>query len=68
MRYFFIVVLLSFSGLSQAFISNQQDFLPVEEAFHFELMDDVEPAVLVWQITPEHYLYRDKLSISDAKG
>ncbi len=68
MRYFFIVVLLSFSGLSQAFISNQQDFLPVEEAFRFELMDDVEPAVLVWQITPEHYLYRDKLSISDAKG
>lgn len=68
MRYFFIVVLLSFSGLSQAFISNQQDFLPVEEAFRFELMDDVEPAVLVWQIAPEHYLYRDKLSISDANG
>lgn len=45
MRYFFIVVLLSFSSLSQAFISNQQDFLPVEEAFRFELMDDVEPAV-----------------------
>ena len=68
MRYFFIVVLLSFSGLSQAFISNQQDFLPVEEAFRFELMDDVEPAVLVWQIAPEHYLYRDKLGITDAKG
>lgn len=68
MRYFLIVVLLSFSSLSQAFISNQHDFLPVEEAFRFELMDDVEPAVLVWQIAPEHYLYRDKLGISDAKG
>ena len=68
MRYFLIVVLLSFSSLSQAFISNQHDFLPVEEAFRFELMDDVEPAVLVWQIAPEHYLYRDKLGITDAKG
>ena len=31
-------------------------------------MDDVEPAVLVWQIAPGHYLYRDKLGITDAKG
>jgi thiol:disulfide interchange protein DsbD len=68
MRYFFIVVLLSLSSLSQAFISNQHDFLPVEEAFRFELMDDVEPAILVWQIAPEHYLYRDKLGITDAQG
>ncbi len=68
MRYIFIALLLSFSGLSQAFNSNQQDFLAVDEAFRFEFMDDVEPAIVVWQIAPEHYLYRDKLSITDANG
>ena len=68
MRFIFIAFLLSLSGLSQAFNSNQQDFLPVEQAFRFELMDDIDPALLVWQIAPEHYLYRDKLSITDANG
>lgn len=68
MRLIFIALLISFSAFSQAFNSNQQDFLPVEEAFRFELINDVEPAVLVWQIAPEHYLYRDKLAITDAAG
>lgn len=68
MRFIFVAFLLSFSGLSQAFNSNQQDFLPVEEAFRFEFMADAEPALLVWQIAPEHYLYRAKLSITDANG
>lgn len=68
MRLIFIALLISFSAFSQAFNSNQQDFLPVEEAFRFELINDVEPTVLVWQIAPEHYLYRDKLAITDAAG
>lgn len=68
MRAFVMALLLLFSSLSQAFISNQQDFLPVEEAFRFELLDDVEPSVLVWQIAADHYLYRDKLGITDANG
>lgn len=68
MRAFIMALLLLFSSLTHAFISNQQDFLPVEEAFRFELLDDVEPSVLVWQIAAEHYLYRDKLGITDAKG
>lgn len=68
MRALFMAILLLFSSLTHAFISNQHDFLPVEEAFRFELLDDVEPSVLVWQIAPEHYLYRDKLGITDANG
>lgn len=68
MRAFVMALLLLFSSLSQAFISNQQDFLPVEEAFRFEQLDDVEPSVLVWQIAADHYLYRDKLGITDANG
>lgn len=68
MRAFVMALLLLFSSLTHAFISNQQDFLPVEEAFHFELLDDAEPNLLVWQIAPEHYLYRNKLGITDANG
>ena len=68
MRYILISLLLLFSSLSQGFTTNQQDFLPVEEAFRFEAMLDVEPNVLVWQITDKHYLYQKSLSITDANG
>lgn len=68
MRAFFMALLLLFSSLTHAFISNQQDFLPVEEAYRFELLDDVEPPVLAWQIAPDHYLYQDKLKVTDANG
>lgn len=68
MRYMFLALLLFFSSLTHAFISNQQDFLPVEEAFRFEVMEDVEPNLMVWQITDKHYLYRDRLAVTDANG
>ena len=68
MRSMFIAFLLLFSSLTHAFTSNQHDFLPVEEAFRFELMDDVEPSLLVWQIAADHYLYQNKLAITDANG
>lgn len=68
MRSMFIALLLLFSSVSQAFTSNQQDFLAVEDAFRFELMEDVEPNVLVWQIADKHYLYRDKVTVTDANG
>lgn len=68
MRYILIPILLLFSSFSQGFTTNQQDFLPVEEAFRFKAMLDVEPNVLVWQITDKHYLYQKSLSITDANG
>ncbi len=68
MRATFIALLLLFSSLTQAFTSNQQDFLPVEEAFRFEMMDDVEPNILVWQIADKHYLYRHRFGVTDANG
>lgn len=68
MRYMFIALVLFFSSLTHAFVSNQQHFLPVEEAFRFEVMTDVEPNLMVWQITDKHYLYRDRLGITDANG
>lgn len=68
MRYIVIPLLVLFSSLSQAFTTNQHEFLPVEEAFRFEAMLDVEPNLLVWQITDKHYLYQHSLSITDANG
>ena len=68
MRFILIACLLLLSSLAHAFTSNQQDFLPVEEAFRFEVMDDVEPALLVWQIAADHYLYQNKLGVTDANG
>lgn len=68
MRSMCIALLLLFSSLTKAFTSNQNDFLAVEEAFRFEVMADIEPNLLVWQIAPDHYLYRDKLAITDANG
>ncbi|MDY7219838.1 protein-disulfide reductase DsbD [Denitrificimonas sp. JX-1] len=68
MRYIFIALLLSISSLTQAFTSNQQDFLPVEEAFRFEAMEDIEPNLLVWQITDKHYLYKHRTKVTDANG
>ncbi|HKM36797.1 MAG TPA: protein-disulfide reductase DsbD [Thiopseudomonas sp.] len=68
MRSMFIALLLLFSSLTHAFTSNQQDFLPVEEAFRFEVMEDMQPNVLVWQIADKHYLYKHKLGVTDANG
>lgn len=68
MRYILTMFLLLLSSLSHAFITNQQEFLPVEEAFQFEAMLDVEPNILVWQITDGHYLYQKSLGITDANG
>ena len=48
MRSMCIALLLLFSSLTQAFTSNQNDFLAVEEAFRFEVMADIEPNLLVF--------------------
>lgn len=68
MRYMFLALLLFISSLTHAFTSNQQDFLPVEEAFRFEVMDDISPNLLVWQITDKHYLYKERTKVTDANG
>lgn len=69
MRYLLGVVLLGLSVSVQAFFSNQQDFLPVEEAFQLQRVESADgTARLQWTITPGHYLYRHSISASDADG
>ena len=40
------------------------DFLPVDEALPFSFTTDADAVVLTWDITPGHYLYRERVSIT----
>jgi thiol:disulfide interchange protein len=43
--------------------------IPVDTAFALNpFMDTDNNAVLVWEIRPEHYLYRDKLRVTTLEG
>lgn len=69
MPYLFSLILLGLSFSAQAFFSNQQDFLPVEEAFQLQMLEAGDgKATLYWKITPRHYLYRHSISAADADG
>ena len=69
MRYLSGLLLLVLSLSAQAFFSNQQDFLPVEEAFQLQLLEGIDgQGQLYWTITPGHYLYRHSISAKDADG
>lgn len=69
MPYLLSLILLSLSFSVQAFFSNQQEFLPVEEAFQLRMYEATEDtATLHWSVTPRHYLYRHSVSATDADG
>lgn len=40
------------------------DFLPVDQALPFSFTADADAVVLSWDIAPEHYLYRERVSIT----
>lgn len=40
------------------------DFLPVDEALPFSYTADTGAVVLSWDIAPEHYLYRGRISVT----
>lgn len=52
------------TGGSSLFGGGNNDFLPVDEALPFNHSTDGGFVVLSWDITPEHYLYQDRLSIT----
>ncbi len=67
-----LTCLLAFSFLLTAFPahaffggnSGGNEFLPVDEAFPFTAWVDDGELVLDWQVTPEHYLYRERINVS----
>nr|WP_228340021.1 protein-disulfide reductase DsbD [Marinobacter sp. F3R08] len=46
------------------FGNQDNGFLPVDEALPFSFSTDTGSVLLSWDITPEHYLYRDRVTIT----
>ncbi|MEX2963953.1 protein-disulfide reductase DsbD family protein [Microbulbifer sp. TYP-18] len=44
------------------------EFLPVDEAFQQDFLFGADGASAIFQIAPEHYLYRDKLAVYQVDG
>ncbi|MCA1768759.1 MAG: protein-disulfide reductase DsbD [Halomonas sp.] len=63
-----VLMLLPLASQAQWFSSsNSRDFLPVLEAFQPQAWHDGETLYVGIEVTPEHYLYRQQLSVeSDA--
>lgn len=40
------------------------DFLPVDEALPFSFTNEADGLLLSWEIAPEHYLYKGRVSVS----
>ena len=49
---------------SYLFGGQGNEFLPVDEALPFSFTTDADSVVLSWDITPGHYLYRERVSIT----
>src|SRR5690554_7365197 len=53
----------AFGSSNSLFGGQSSQFLPVDEALPFSHTTDDNAIVLFWDITPKHYLYRDRISI-----
>lgn len=58
----YVTALLLLSAVLNA--SFAADFLPVDEAFRFQHMQDGEETMLHFDIAPEYYLYKPRISVS----
>lgn len=66
----FVLTLIGLSGQSYALgnsssaLGGQGDFLPVDQALPFNYTTDNGSVVLSWDIAPEHYLYKSRISVT----
>jgi thiol:disulfide interchange protein DsbD len=44
--------------------ASQGDFLPVDQALPFSYRTDGDALILEWDIAPEHYLYKSRISVT----
>jgi thiol:disulfide interchange protein DsbD len=64
----------SASTLSQVFnrdrvASNEDDFLPADQAFRLDsIVDSADHVRLIWEIAPGYYLYRSRLKVATPAG
>lgn len=52
-----------FGGSGNALFGNNGGFLPVDEALPFNYTTDAGSVVLSWNIAPDHYLYKSRVSV-----
>jgi thiol:disulfide interchange protein DsbD len=56
-------------GWAPAQAAGDDDFLPVEQAFHLSAQAaDAQELALRWHIAPGYHLYRDRISVAPAPG
>lgn len=55
-------------GLSALFGQKAQKFLPVEQAFSVNVRVEGDELVASFKVTPEHYVYQDKMTLSLPEG
>lgn len=60
--FLFLAIFLAFSTQAGLF-NNKPTFLPVDEAFQVSVVrNNAENLTVQWQVTPDYYLYQDKLN------
>lgn len=65
-----VIAVLLWAGSLQASnpLNNQDEFLPVTEAFQLEAEISHELLILRWAIAPEYYLYQDRFRLEASNG
>ena len=59
----------SWPAAGQSLLGGDDDFLPPQEAFQYELEENGDGTLtLLWEIAPEYYLYRKRLTIEGVDG
>jgi thiol:disulfide interchange protein DsbD len=48
--------------------ASQGDFLPVDQALPFNYRTDGDALILKWDIAPEHYLYKSRISVTSVSA
>lgn len=64
-----MVLATSWPAAGQSLLGGGDDFLPPQEAFRYELEDNGDGTLtLRWEIAPEYYLYRKRMTIEGTDG
>ncbi|MDP8051003.1 protein-disulfide reductase DsbD [Pasteurella atlantica] len=61
-------LMLTFSSSANLFKQNKPQYLPSEQAFIFSSEQKTNTLKLLWQISPNYYLYKNKISITSENG
>lgn len=65
----FLALAASWPTAGQSLLDGKNDFLPVEEAFQYDIQENADGTLtLAWEIAPEYYLYRKRLTIAGSDG